>query len=199
MSALVYKSGAFGQWGSRLYVSERKAEEICQSLWGIPAELANIDFDHFDEPKAGGNERLQVVVAPPKDKIATATTETGKPSNDFLSQIFGNNGLSKAANQIPSIQLKGWKNTRVLKKTDDEDLRWGEIPVYWTPTIILWTPPLLSSNKDSSLPLYKLRLSASALRLHWSGWNSPEGLGIPIGLVVDNVSIEIGTRHQRDL
>lgn len=44
MGSLVTKRGAVGQWGSRLYVSTAPAEAVCQDVWDVPAELANIEF-----------------------------------------------------------------------------------------------------------------------------------------------------------
>ena len=44
MGALVTKRGAVGQWGSRLYVSTTAAEEVCERVWGVPAEPCAIDF-----------------------------------------------------------------------------------------------------------------------------------------------------------
>ena len=45
MGSVVAKRGALGQWGSRLYVSSEPAEAICQEVWGVPAEVAEISFD----------------------------------------------------------------------------------------------------------------------------------------------------------
>ena len=45
MGALVSKRGAVGQWGSRLFVSNQVAEEVCQRVWDVPAEIADISFD----------------------------------------------------------------------------------------------------------------------------------------------------------
>ena len=60
MGALVTKRGALGQWGSRLFVSTEPAEEVCQRVWGVPAEVASLDF-------ADPGEALQVVRAPPRE------------------------------------------------------------------------------------------------------------------------------------
>jgi len=45
MGSLVTKRGTVGQWGSRLFVSNRVAEEVCQRVWNVPAEVAQINFD----------------------------------------------------------------------------------------------------------------------------------------------------------
>merc|ERR1719247_1335179 len=44
LGALVTKRGALGQWGRRLFVSTRAAEEVCQRVWDVPAEVRGIDF-----------------------------------------------------------------------------------------------------------------------------------------------------------
>ncbi len=193
MSALVMKKGCIGQWGSRLYVSTKEAEDVCREMWGVPAELANIDFDEQREQSDSSKNTALHVTCPPNPKA----------SKDI------------------NIRVEGWKNTRLLFKEDYEyanfnPKRFGDIPVFWTPTIkALWAPfvPFASSDgsPDQGLPLHKLRLSASAIRLHWSGlkkeikvedYSEEEyNVGIPLGLslIIDNVFIEIGTRTDNDL
>ena len=193
MSALVMKKGCIGQWGSRLYVSTQEAEDVCKDLWGVPAELANIDFIEDRETSEINESKALHVTCPP------------------------NPNASKNIN----IRVEGWKNTRVLFKEDYEYAngnvkRFGAVPVLWTPTIkALWAPFIPFANNggkpENELPLRKLRLSASAIRLHWSGlkkdikvddFSKDEyNVGIPLGLglVVDNVLIEIGTRMETNL
>ncbi len=199
MSSLVMKRSAVGQWGSRLYVSTQEAEDVCRDVWGVPAEVANIKFSesnsaHLEEDEADvmKDPSLLTVVKPP---------------NPFAK-----------SDDIQDICVEGWKNTRVLQPDEYNTAegpakRWGNLPVLWTPTIkALWSPWLAggfqSIEKDdmgeTELPLHKLRLSASAIRLSWSGFSrkldrsvdagTREELGIPlgVGLVVDNVLIEIG-------
>ena len=97
------------------------------------------------------------------------------------------------------IDVRGWSNTRVLNEDELEDKPIGNLPVFWTPTIkALWAPfvPLPASgdnDEDDALPLHRLRLSASALRLKFCPQSPSDKLGVPIGigLVVDNVLIEI--------
>eukprot|EP00979_Chaetoceros_neogracilis_P009481 scaffold2154_cov283-Chaetoceros_neogracile.AAC.27 len=184
MSALAMKKGSIGQWGSRLYVSTQEAEDVCRDLWGVPAELANIDF--VDE-----GDCLQM---------------TSPPNPEDTSDI--------------NIAVEGWKNTKVLLPEDYEyadynPKRWGSVPVNWTPSIkALWAPFVPfpdAGSKENELPMHKLRLSASAVRLQWSGFernikidNFSEdkyNVGIPLGLglTVDNVLIEIGTRCEQNL
>lgn len=45
MGSLATKRGAIGQWGSRLFVSNAIAEEVCQRVWNVPAEVAHITFE----------------------------------------------------------------------------------------------------------------------------------------------------------
>lgn len=49
MGTLVTKRGAIGQWGSRLFVSTRPAEEVCQRVWDVPAEVRRITFEEDGE------------------------------------------------------------------------------------------------------------------------------------------------------
>lgn len=194
MSALVSKKGSIGQWGSRLYVSTQEAEDVCKDLWGVPAELANIDFVEKRKESDNQSQSLHVTI-PPNPNASTDI----------------------------DICVEGWKNTRVLVKEDYEyangnPKRWGGVPVLWTPTIkALWAPfvPFAGKNGEkqngNELPLRKLRLSASAIRLHWAGlekdikvanYSEKEynvGTPLGIGLIVDNVLIEIGTRMENNL
>lgn len=186
MSSLVVKRGCIGQWGSRLYVSTREAEEVCQKLWGVPAEMANIEFIET------GNK-----------------LEISRPPNPLSPN-----------SQTQNIAIAGWKNTRILTKEElnTTSNRFGGINILWTPTIkALWLPiiPFESSigknETEDRLPTNKLRLAASAIRLHYFGFQrNPKNddysedmynLGVPlgIGLIVDNVSIEIGTANDETL
>jgi len=171
-----------GQWGTNLYVSTQVAEDVCQNVWGVPAQVADIEF--VEE----GNTLID-----------------GSDDGDV-----GSRGQRK-------FQLSGWDNARILSNdVDTNSKRYGGIPIYWTPTIkALWAPLLFpgkvgekimtTEEKDQQqqlLPLHKLRLSASALRLKRckrmisSSSTAGEGGEIPLGLtlVVDNVLIEIGER-----
>ena len=116
--------------------------------------------------------------------------------------------------------LSGWGNACILGDGDGEGngtgnarRRYGNVPIFWTPTIkALWAPILLplggkrSGGEDETtsggreeglLLLHKLRLSALALRLRRCRQMGPaQGEEVPLGfaLVVDNVLIEIGER-----
>jgi hypothetical protein len=213
MSSLVMKRGTIGQWGSRLYVSTQVAEDVCKDVWGVPAEVANIEF-HESTLRSSMSDN---------DSVSDADTHS---DTDQCLMVTAPPNPYAPTNDVQNINVEGWQNTRVLKPNEYKNInandngakRWGNIPVLWTPTIkALWSPwvaggvfaPPSSDEIESKeeLPLHKLRLSASALRLSWSGLRrklddevddaTKEELGIPlgIGLIVDNVMIEIGTQY----
>ena len=157
-----------GQWGTDLYVSTQVAEDVCKQVWGVPAQVATIEFE--------------------EDGI---TIEDG-PDSEFV----GRGGTTKK-----NFQLSGWDNTRILSEEElQQQKRFGNIPIFWTPTIkALWAPisiPAISekATQEELLPVHKLRLSASALRLKQCKRIELSEKAIPLGLalVVDNVLIEIG-------
>lgn len=168
MGALVSKRGTLGQWGSRLYVSTDVAQQVCEDVWGVPASRAEIDFDE------GSNGSDQTVL-----RVESA------PNGRLLER--------------QKIAVSGWDSTRIvgIESTDCARYPSSGLPVLWTPTIkALWSPfvPFPPSGDDEDqLPLHQLRLSASGVRLRFCGQPKNERLGIPlgIGLVVDNVLIEI--------
>lgn len=164
-----------GQWGSRLYVSTPEAEDVCQQIWNVPAELASIQF--FEDANDDNDIESSLNVSQPP------------PSS------FTNNSMN-----APTISIDNWSQTRVLKEPPqkENDNKRLTLPVLWTPSIkALWAPFLsLPSPNDvdkDGLPFNQLRLSAGALRLRWCPQESTELLGIPIGigLAVDDVLIEI--------
>jgi len=150
-----------GQWGTNLFVSTQVAEDVCKEVWGVPATLADIEFERDGECLRDGPE-----------------------------EITGRN---------KKFNLSGWDNARITSKST---YRFGGVPIIWTPTIkALWAPfsfPFSACRgSDTLLPVHKLRLSASAVRL--KRCERVEELlsdEIPLGLalVVDNVLIEIGRR-----
>lgn len=179
MGALVActKGGMVGQWGSRLHVSTPTAEKICQQVWGVPAELADLQFT-----EEGGS--LQVTVAPDPWLSDDATTRKATVTPQ---------------KSPPLIQVTGWSQTRV---SDEKAPVRGGLPILWTPTIkALWLQlvpsflvPLDRSGEKGGLSVHRLRLSASSISLQLCGQEPSDLLGIPlgIGLSVDNVLIEIG-------
>ena len=92
-----------------------------------------------------------------------------------------------------TIRVSGWAATRSGGSSADAV---GNLPVLWTPSIkALWAPlvPLPRGADATSLPLHRLRLSASSLRLQLCGQAPSDELGVPlpIGLSVDGLRIEI--------
>ena len=152
-----------GQWGTNLYVSTQIAEDVCQLVWGVPAQVADIEFVESGDALADG---------PNSESIGNGERE---------------------------FTLSGWKNARILS-CDETAQRNGNVPIYWTPTIkALWAPLLFpggGGENEQLLPVHKLRLSASALRLKRCKCVSAQEGEIPLGLtlVVDDVLIEIGER-----
>lgn len=165
-----------GQWGTNLYVSTQVAEDVCQYVWGVPAQVADIEFLESGDTLADG------------------------PDDDSEKKKMNNNRKS--------FVLSGWDNARILDESNVlSSNRYGNIPIYWTPTIkALWAPILLpgisNDEQEQLLPLHKLRLSASAIRLKRCQriQSTKEGDEVPLGLalVVDNVLIEIGERITSD-
>jgi hypothetical protein len=166
-----------GQWGTNLYVSTQVAEDVCQYVWGVPAQLANIEFE-----------------------------ERGNTLDDYEPSSVSEDGTNGEGKRM--FRLGGWGNTRLLNRDAMPTKRYGKIPIYWTPTIkALWAPLLFPGGiggvdkpmeRMKLLPLHKLRLSASAIRLKRCRRrvNSNHQNEIPLGfaLVVDDVLIEIGER-----
>ena len=176
MGAIVFKRGAFGQWGSKLFVSTPAAEDICRKTWNVPAALADIEFSEESSSSTSSSSSIS----------STLTVESAPDVATPVKQ---------------KIKVCGWKATRILKESENTSRRWGGIPLLWTPAIkSLWTPWVIFPSSDgraghssSSIPLHRLRLSATAIRLTLCGQNPSEALGIPIpvGILVDNVLIEI--------
>ncbi len=158
-----------GQWGTDLYVSTQVAEDVCKQVWRVPAKVADIDF-----------------------------VEEGSVIQDGLEDeaMIGRGGISKK-----QFKLSGWDNARVLtaEELKQDNNRFGNIPIFWTPTIkALWAPisflNIFNNEGNDLLPVHKLRLSASALRLKQCQRVGKSEGELPLGLalVVDNVLIEIG-------
>ncbi|KAL3764528.1 hypothetical protein ACHAW5_004792 [Stephanodiscus triporus] len=182
-----------GQWGTELYVSTDVAEDVCRRVWGVPARVAKIEL-----------------VEEGRDLVDGTDDDRDDDNDDG-----GKGGRRRR------FVLSGWGNARILND-DDVDVdatttrtRWGNVPIFWTPTIkALWAPISLpgggGGRKNTSstrpggeeglLPLHRLRLSASALGLRRCRRIRPHGVRgggeIPLGfaLVVDDVLIEIGER-----
>jgi len=73
------------------------------------------------------------------------------------------------------LRVRGWGGMRFAEETAES---WGRLPIWWTPTLkALWLPlsPWRDESKGGALPLRRLRLSASALRLRWEPVTSEDG------------------------
>lgn len=169
MGALVASSkggGMVGQWGSRLYVSTKVAEEICQQVWAVPAEVAAIAFSDDNN-----DSRLQVSVAP-------------DPLSDKVKPAIEVAGWQKTRVSNPDSPVRGGL-----------PIWWTpSIKALWVRLLPGLFPLQQASEKENGLPLHRLRLSASSVSLQFCGQEPSDLLGIPlpIGLSVDNVLIEIG-------
>ncbi|KAL7547870.1 hypothetical protein ACHAWF_011142, partial [Thalassiosira exigua] len=113
---------AVGQWGTDLYVSTQVAEDVCRRVWGVPAQVADIEFEEEADTLVDGPD--------------------------------GERGSRRA------FRLSGWGNARVFGG-DEASKRFGNVPIYWTPTIkALWAPFVFpggtSTPGDNLLPLHKL-------------------------------------------
>lgn len=83
MGALVTKRGAVGQWGSRLFVSTQPAEEVCQRVWGVPAEVAAIDFvEDGDALRVDAPPPLLKLPGAPSPSIAVSGWRSTRSSSD---------------------------------------------------------------------------------------------------------------------
>ena len=173
MGSMVSKRGALGQWGSRLFVSTSAAEEVCQRVWAVPAEVRAIDF-------AEDGSELRVDAPPALE----ARDDGPRPSAIRVS--------GWAATRCASVDAPLRGGIPIL---------WTpSIKALWAPLVPV-PPALAGANDADALPLHGLRLSASSLRLHLCGQPSSAALGIPlpIGLSVDNVRIEISREREEVL
>jgi len=171
LGAIVTKGGAIGQWGSRLFVSTPEAEEVCKRVWGVPAELRNIEF------KEDG-EGLRVD-SPPG---ASASDDGVRPEAIRLSGWEATRSSPEKATLGGSLQIL-WTPT---------------VKTLWAPLLL---PFSTKANDVEPLKLHGLRLSASSARLQLGGQpGSPEiGWPLPIGFSVDNVRIEISPEKEKTL
>ena len=52
------KQLGLGQWGTNLFVSTQVAEDVCREIWGVPATLADIEFERDGECLRDGPEEI---------------------------------------------------------------------------------------------------------------------------------------------
>jgi len=173
MGGLVTKRGAFGLWGSRLYVSTQEAQADNIGIWGVPAEAASIEYEE-------SGRFLRVDVPPPLEDHG---------NDPPIIKLSG----WQATRTDQRLRMEGW----------DAIHPFGTLPMMWTPHIkVIWSPLVLIPNSDG-VPLLTrpLRLSASSLRLHVCAQLPSRDLGVPspVGLTVDGLRIEIGDPPGDDL
>ena len=176
MGALVTKRGALGQWGSRLYVSSEPAEAICKEVWGVPAEVADIQFD-----EAGDSLRVELPPVP------------SAPSRSSAIRVGGWQTTRSSASGAP-------------RRGGLPVLWTPQIKALWAPLVPLPEQTVDGDGDGAdtaprTLALHQLRLSARGLRLHWCGQQPSDELGtpLPVGLSVDGVLIEIGREKPEGL
>merc|ERR1711879_254956 len=137
------------------------AEEVCQRVWSVPAEVASIDFTEQGESLN--------VQSPPR------LVKEGRDGETI--QVLGWNVTQHSATPSTNATESAASQTRL-----------GGLPVLWTPSIkALWAPfiplPAMSSpDAQTALPLHELRLSGSSLRIHVCGQPSSDELGVPLPL-----------------
>lgn len=166
MGALVTKRGSFGQWGSRLYVSTPEAERVCQRVWDVPAEFAQISF-------TDKGEQLLVERAP--DQPASTPPSAG-PTAIAVS------GWRNTRTAAPNAQLLG-----------SLPLLWTpEIKALWTPFILIPAPSSSGSFRLHPLRISATSIQPSWCP---QAASASLGVPLPVGLSVDGVRIEIGDRQ----
>ncbi len=163
-----------GQWGTNLYVSTQVAEDVCKNVWGVPAQLATIDFeesgdtleDYEPASDTGGSGQGMV----PKFSLRGWGN----------TRILNRDATTTRCGNLPIY----WTPT---------------IKALWAPILFPGRAAEAETfERKQLLPLHKLRLSAGAIRLkrcHRQVQSTKAG-EVPLGiaLVVDDVLIEIGER-----
>jgi len=169
MGSLVSKRGALGQWGSRLFVSTRSAEEVCTRVWAVPAEVRAIEF-----AEDGPSLRVE---SPP---ALAAAEEPPRPTAIRVS------GWEATRSSAVSAPLRG--GVPVL---------WTpSIKALWAPLVPL---PADASADELPLHGLRLSASSLRLHACAQPANDQLGVPLPFGLSVDNVRIEISRERAQGL
>ena len=58
-----------GQWGTNLYVNTQVAEDVCQLVWGVPAQVADIEFVESGDALSNGPDNRNNVDGKGKQKF----------------------------------------------------------------------------------------------------------------------------------
>ena len=156
------RSFMIGQYGSRLFVSKPKAENLCEKVWGLVAEGAQIEFD--EEEKDGS----RCVCLNQQDLDSAAT------------------------NKRTSLKANGWKYAQKpgIISFKNLGLLWTPtIKAIWTCLLKL---PANSDSDDVVLPLNRLRLAGSPRPARFDvSTNGSSSISFGIGLAVEDLVIEI--------
>ena len=161
MGAVVSKRGTLGQWGSRLFVSTKQAEEVCKRVWAVPAEVRPIEFG-----ESGDNIRVDL---PP----ALSSGEDGpRPAGISLS------GWANTRSSAEGAPLRG-----------GIPILWTpSIKALWAPLVPL---PPGNGAEQMPLHDLRLSASSLRLQLCGQPASDALGVPLPFGLSVDGVRIEI--------
>jgi hypothetical protein len=169
MGSLATKRGAVGQLGSRLHVSTKEAEEVCQRVWAVPAEVAKLHFaeegDLLSVDAPPGRSASEDAVSPPRISVsgwaATRSAAAGSERRGGLPILW-----------TPSIKA------------------------LWAPVVPLSAPPAPGQLPlhDLRLSASSLRLCRCATRSH-----DESTIPLPIGLSVDGLRIEISREKSEAL
>lgn len=166
-SLVLSSSGTAGQWGSRLCVSSRTAEELCKATWAVPAEERSIAF--LDAPAKGEEDAVRLT-------LQGTGTEAGVQVTGWKALRQGASGPSISFGSIGRLPL--WWTP--------------EIKALWLP-FRLGSSGGEGGLKLHDLGLSAKSLALSWL---WPGDDPPtssgaEGFPLPISILADGVKIEI--------
>lgn len=164
MGAVVSKRGALGQWGSRLYVSTKAAEDVCRETWNVPAEQADIQF--LEE---GSSLR---VTFPPDETKETPRISLAGWKNTRILDADDTAGPRSPPGGVPVL----WTPS---------------IKALWAPFVPF---PSFQQGEELPLHRLRLSAGAIRLRMCGQEGSEPLGVPLGIGLAIDNVFIEIAPK-----
>jgi hypothetical protein len=181
MSSLVYAPLSLfrmgiGQWGSRLYVSNSKAEQLCKETWGVPAEYANIQL-------------LEKGDGPFIDRYPSHISSNMEQGPDIQVQGWKKTRIHDS--------------TTNRKRMGPLHITWTPtIKALWASIgHMTWSTHESKDSKSehhlNRLPIHGLRLSAGSIQIRLDWQRHPGTQVIPLGiqLVVDDAWIEISPQR----
>ncbi|KAL7508748.1 hypothetical protein ACHAXN_005838 [Cyclotella atomus] len=158
-----------GQWGTSLYVSTQVAEDVCKEVWGVPAIVADIEFEESGDILRDGPDTV-------------AARQKFNLSGWKSARILTSTNTSDSINRFGNIPIL-WTPT---------------IKALWAPVYFPSKGSNNDIDNEKALPVHRLRLSASAIGLQLcervQNEQSYDEIPLGLALVVDNVMIEIGRR-----